>query len=167
MLCWIFLKKWFKKPNIIVARQTLNNLGVAISRHITFFPFLPISGHFWTTQKNQSWSIRSRKVNYNWGHFFFDYLKRKSFYSRLKKKYLFRFNCWWADISSYIYSTSLVITKMHIFILLYFNSVLLLIMRSQPASMSWSLIFEATFYHCWSFTEHSVLWIRCVVYIWW
>ena len=89
MLCWIFLKKWFKKPNIIEARQTLNNLGVAISRHITFFPFLPISGHFWTTQKNQRWSIRSRKVSYNWGHFFFDYLKRKSFYSRSKKNTYF------------------------------------------------------------------------------
>ena len=72
---------------------------------------------------------------------------------------------WWAGISNYVYSTISVITKIYIF-LLYFQSVSLMIMRSQPASISWTVTSTGAFYHCWSYTDHSVLWIRCVVCIW-
>ena len=74
-------------------------------------------------------------------------------------------NYWWAGISNYVYSTVFVITKMYIF-LLCFPLVSLLIMRGQPASIAWTVTSAAAFYHCWSCTGHSVLWIRCVVYIW-
>ena len=44
----------FKKSNIPEARQTLKIPGVTIRSHIISFQFLPISGHFWATQKNQN-----------------------------------------------------------------------------------------------------------------
>ena len=75
------------------------------------------------------------------------------------------FNYWWAGVSNYVYSTILVTTKVYIF-LLYFTSDLLLIMRSQPASIEWTVTSTASFSHCWSYTEHSDLWIICVAYIW-
>ena len=81
------------------------------------------------------------------------------------KKNLYIVNYWWAGVGNYVYNTILVITKIYIF-LLYFTSVLLLIMRSQPVSIVWSVTSTATFYHCWSYTDHSDLWIWCVVYIW-
>ena len=63
------------------------------------------------------------------------------------------------------YSTILVITKIYVFFLLYFTSVLLLIMQSQPASIAWTVTSTAGFYHCWSYTEHShLLWIRCDIF---
>ena len=63
------------------------------------------------------------------------------------------------------YSTILVITKIYIFLLLYFTLVLLLIMRSQPASIGWTVTSTVAFYHCWSYTEHSqLLWIRCNIF---
>ena len=70
----------------------------------------------------------------------------------------------WDSISNYVYDTVSVITKIYIF-LLYFVSVSLLIMQSQPASIAWTVTSAVAFYHCWSYA-HSVLWIRGVVYIW-
>ena len=75
-----------KKSNIPEARQTLKILGVTISSHIISFRFLPISGHFWATQKNQNRLIWSRKINRNWGNFFFFRLSRKErFLEPIKK----------------------------------------------------------------------------------
>ena len=63
-------------------------------------------------------------------------------------------------------STVLVITKIYIFLLLYFTSVLLLIMQSKTTSPAWTVTSKAAFYHCWSYTEHCDLWIRCAACIW-
>ena len=60
-----------------------------------------------------------------------------------------------------VYSTILVIIKIYIF-LLYFTSVLVLIMRSQPASITWTVKSTAAFYHCWSYTEHYDSWISAL-----
>ena len=60
-----------------------------------------------------------------------------------------------------VYSTILVIIKIYIF-LLYFTSVLVLIMRSQPASITWTVTSTAAFYHCWSYTEHYDSWISAL-----
>ena len=78
---WCFFKKnSLKKSNILEPRQTTKILGVGSSSHIIKFKLLSISGHFWTTQENQTWSIRSRKISSNLGKvFLFDYLKRKDF----------------------------------------------------------------------------------------
>ena len=75
-------------------------------------------------------------------------------------------NYWWAGISNYVYSTILLITKIYIFLLLYFISVLLFIIRSQPMSILWTVTSTAVRYDCWSYIEHCVLWMRCVLYIW-
>ena len=78
-------KNLLKKSNIPEARQTMKILGVAISNHIISFRFLPISGQFQTTQENQNWLIRARRISCNQGGKAFDYLKRISFWSQLKK----------------------------------------------------------------------------------
>ena len=74
----------------------------------------------------------------------------------------YRWNC----VSNYVYSTILVIAKIYIFLFLHFTSGLLLIMLSQSASIAWKVTSTAALYHCWSSTEHSDLWIKCIVYIW-
>ena len=74
-------------------------------------------------------------------------------------------NYWWAGISNYVYGSILVITKIYIF-LPNFPSVSLLIMQSQPAVIAWAVTSTAAFYHCWGYTDHSVLWFRCAVCIW-
>ena len=82
--------------------------------------------------------------------------QRERFLKPIEEKSLYR-------VSNY--STILVITKIYIFFLLYFTLVLLLIMRSQPASIAWTVISTAAFSHCWSYTEHShLLWIRCDIF---
>ena len=106
--------------------------------------------------------IQSGKISRNWGKIFFlDYLKGKGFYYRSKKIISLI-----TGELVYVYSTFLVITKVYIFFLLYFTSVLLLIMRSHSASIAWTATSTAAFYHYWSYTEHgSDLSIRCVVYV--
>ena len=66
-------------------------------------------------------------------------------------------NYWWAGINNFVYSTILVVTELYIF--LFFTSVLLLIKRSQPFSIAWILMSTAAFYYCWSYMEHSALYI--------
>ena len=52
------------------------------------------------------------------------------------------------------------------FFLLYFTLVLLLIRRSQPASIAWTVTSTVAFYHCWSETKHShLLWFRCEIFL--
>ena len=163
-LCWIFWKKnHYNKSNIQEARQTLKIIGVAINSRIIYFLFFSISDHFRITQENQNQLIRSRKTSSNWGNFF--RLSQKEIFLEPIAKNSYIVNYWWTGFNNYVYSTILVITKIYIFHLLYLTSVLLLKMRSQPASITWTVKSTASFYHCWSYMEHSVLWIRCVVYI--
>ena len=125
------------------------------------YHFFPISGHFRIDQENQNRLIRSEKIAVTGGKKFLDNLKRKDFCSRSKKIFMLLITA----VPVYVYSTILVITKIYLSVLLYFTSVLLLIMRSQPASIATTVASTAAFYHCWSYTKHSDLWIRCVVYI--
>ena len=95
-----------------------------------------------------------------WGVCFF-YLfwltQKERFLKPIEKKSLYR-------VSNY--STILVITKIYIFLLLYFTLVLLLIMQSQPTSTAWTVTSTVEFYHhCWSYTEYSyLLWTRCDIF---
>ena len=99
------------------------------------------------------------------GKNFFRLSQKERFLEQIEKNPSI-FNYWWAGVSNYVYSTILVITKVYIF-LLYFTSDLLLIMRSQPASIERTVTSTtAAFSHCWSYTEHSDLRIICVAYIW-
>ena len=134
--------------------------SVTISSHIISFRFLPISGHLQITQEIQNWSIRSRRISCHWGKFFRLCQKERFLEPIEKSPYIV--NYWWAGVSNYVYSTILVIKK--ISFLLYFTSVLLLKMWSQPASIAWTVTTTATFYYCWNYTEHSDFWIRCVIY---
>ena len=63
----------------------------------------------------------------------------------------------------YVYRTILVITKTYIILLLSFTSILLFIMRSQSASIAGTVTSTASFCYCWSYMDHSVLWIECVI----
>ena len=55
--------------------------------------------------------------------------------------------------------------KTYTFLPLSFTSVLLSIMRSQPASIAWTVTSIASFCHCWSYTEHCVFYELDVLYI--
>ena len=66
-----------KNHNIQEAHQTLKIIGVAISSHIIFFWFFPISRHFWITHQNQNQLVRSRKTSCNWEKKFFSQLSQK------------------------------------------------------------------------------------------
>ena len=91
------------------------------------YNFFPISGHFRITEENQNQLIRSEKIAATRG-----------------RKFI--------SLSTggpvYVYSTILVIMKIFIFYLFYFTSALLLIMRSQPASIAKTVTSTAAFYHC-------------------
>ena len=67
------------------------------------------------------------------GKKFFRLSQKERFLEQIEKNPSI-FNYWWAGVSNYVYSTILVITKVYIF-LLCFTSDLLLITRSQPASI--------------------------------
>ena len=134
------------------------------------FLVLLISGHFQTTQENQNWSIRSRKISCNWGKGDFPIISKGQAFRTDQKKSLLRYKYWWASISNDVYDTIVVITKIYIF-LLYFTLVLLLIMRSQPASIGWTVTFAAVPYYCCSYTEYlfydiDVLYIFDVNIVW-
>ena len=149
-------KKRIKKINILEARQTLKILSVAISSDIIYFRFLPISGHLWTTQENQNWSIQSGRISCNFRKKFLIISKEKIFRVNRKESLLISWclQHYFGDLGdSYISSSSL----------FYFSFVT---MWSQPASIAWTVTSTAVFYHCWNYTKHYDLWIRCVVYIW-
>ena len=73
------------KSNILEAHYSMKVLVVAISSNIISFRFLPISGHLWTIEENQSWSIRSRRSSCNWGKKFSIISKGKIFRADRKK----------------------------------------------------------------------------------
>ena len=47
----LFQKDSSNKLNILEASQTFKILGAAISSHLISFRFLPMPGHFWTTEE--------------------------------------------------------------------------------------------------------------------
>lgn len=57
-------------------------------------------------------------------------------------------------------------TKAYTLLPPYFTWAWLLIIWIQPASFTWTRTTTNASYHCWSYMEQSVLWIRHVVYIW-
>ena len=57
-------------------------------------------------------------------------------------------------------------TKTYTLLPPYFTWAWLLIIWIQPASFTWTRTTTNASYHCWSYMEQSVLWIRHVVYIW-
>ena len=123
------------------------------------YNFFPISGHFPITQENENQLIRSRKITCNWEKMFFlDYLKTKDFYSWSKKILISLIT------GKLVYTTIFVITKIYLFLLIYFTSVFLLIMRSQPASIAWTVTSTAPFYHCWN-TQNILIDELDVLYI--
>ena len=76
--------------------------------------------------------------------------------SQRKTSHLISVKSWYAGISGWAYNT-------YIFLPAFFTSTLLLIMQGQPASIAWTG--TSTFYHCWCYTKHYVLWIRYFAYI--
>ena len=147
------LKKKIPRKNQIfknLARpwQLLVRLSAAIK-------FLFGFGLFPNIQENENQLIRTKTIGFNWG-------KNLLIISKGK---IFRANYWWAGVRYYVYNTILVITKIYIFLPLYFTSVLWLIIRRQPASNAWTVTSTTAFYHCWSYTEYSNLWSKCVAYI--
>ena len=79
--------------------------------------------------------IQSRKISCNRRFFFFFFRLSRKESIRADQKNPYMADYWWAGINNY--STILMITKIYMFILLYFTLVLLLIMRSQPVSIAW------------------------------
>ena len=72
------IKKIIKKVNQIL--QNLAKFSVCPSAATWFvFGFYRFPDTFGKLSKNQNWLIRSRKISFNRGFLFFDYLKRKSF----------------------------------------------------------------------------------------
>ena len=147
---------------------------VSVQMTVTFWSYRILKKKFYKqSEEVLNWSLI---FSSNFRCFFF--LLRVRFDSRLclsfKKKQVLR-NPNENNFSSRTEWVTAVITGelvsafMYIYIyiyLLYFISVSLMIMRNQPASTSWTVTSTAAYYHCWSYTLHSVLWIRCVVYIW-
>ena len=128
-LRWIFWKKKKSlKSNILEAHKALKILVVTISSHIISFHFLPISAQL---KKTKIGRFEAEEVAVT-GEKLFCLSQKERFLEPIEKN-PYIVNYWWAEVSNYICSTILVITKIYIF-LLYFTSVLLLIMRSQPAS---------------------------------
>ena len=101
-------------------------LDVTFSNHVISFSFLPISRHLQNSGKPKNWLIRSRRISSNWGENF--WLSQWERFLEPIEKSPYIVNYLWA-----VYSIILMITKIFIFTLLYFTSVLLLIIWSQPS----------------------------------
>ena len=92
--------------------------------------------------------------------YFLDYLRRKDFYSRSTKILISLIT----GEPVFVYITILMITKIYVFLLLYFTPVLLLIMWSQPASIAWTVTSTTAFYHWWN-TQNILIYELDVLYI--
>ena len=119
------------------------------------YNFFSVFADFRTAQENQNCLVQCRRISCNWGKKFFIISKEKIFRADWKESLLVN-RClqhYFGDHGdSYISSP-----------LFYFSFA---IIQSEPASIAWTVTSTAAFYHCWKYTEHSGLWIRCVVYIW-
>ena len=115
--------------------QTLKIVGVAVSSHIILFRFLPIFGHC------------------NWGKKFVLIISKGKILEPIKEN-SYIVNYWWTSVSN-----SIALFWWSRRFIYFFLFVLLQFMQSQPASITWTVTSTAAFYDCWSFTEHSDLWI--------
>ena len=153
-LCWIFWKKVIK---IKYSRSLLDHESSGCG-HSEPYKFFSVFADFRTLVDN---SVKPKLVDSTQKNFAvtgdrnFQLPPKNRVLEPIEKK----------SVDCYVYSTILVITKSYIF-LLYFTSVLLFIMRSQPDLIVWTVTSTVEFYHCWSYTEHFVIWIRYLVYIW-
>ena len=136
--------------------------GVTISSHIISFSFLSLSGHLWTNQENQNWLTQNRRISCIWGENFRSSQKERFVGLIGKSPYIV--NYLGAGVRNYVCSITLVITEIYIFPLLYFTSVLLLIMRSQPSLIAWTVTSTAAFYLCWS-TQNILVYELDLFYI--
>ena len=163
ILCWIILKK------IIDIKYSRSWLNTEKSRcghqqpYTFFFGFCRFLDTCRQLRKTKIGIFEAEELAVTGEKIFRSSQKERILESIEKNSYIV--NYWWAGVSNYVYNTILVITKIYIS-LLYFTSVLLWIMLSQPASNAWTVTSTAAFYHCWSYTDHSDLRIWCVVYIW-
>ena len=128
-------------------------LGVTISGHVTYFRFFSFSRHPRSIFEANELAVTGDKI--------FDYLKRKDSESRSKKVLILLITC---ELVSASMSIALFWwSQTFIFPLLSFSSVLLL-KRSQSSLIAWTVTSTVAFYHSWSYTKRSDLWIRFVVY---
>ena len=67
---------------------------------------MSISGHFWTTQKKQSRSIRSRKISCNWEKNFLSIISEAKIFRANQKKILILLKFLVSRCQHYVYSTS-------------------------------------------------------------
>ena len=125
-----FIEVWLPDPDF---------LGVTISSHVIHSRLLLFSRHLWTTQENQNWFIRSRRINCNWGENF--WLSQKERFLEPIERSPYIFNYLWPGDSNYVNSIMLVITKIYISSSLFQIKIL-------------------------TSTKNPDLWIRFAVYIW-
>ena len=152
-LFWMLWKK--KKINYFGTSPRPENFWCGHEQPYDFFSVFAISRHLLTTQENQSWSIRRGRISCNWGKKLLIISKAKIFRAALKKSLLVSWCLlhYSGDHRDLYISSSLFYLRF-------------VIMWSQHSSIAWTVTSTAAFYHCWRYTEHSDLWIRCVVYIW-
>ena len=163
-----FEKYSLKNSNIPESRQTLKIICVSISSHLISFWFCQFLGTSGQLRKTKICWSEAEKLAVTGKNFFFRLSQKERFLKPIKKKILILLQLLMSRCQNYVYSTILVITKIYILLFLYIffliyiflTSVLLLIMQSQLASIAWTVTSTAAFYHCWSYTEDSVLWIR-------
>ena len=110
--------------NFWCGHQQPYNFFSVIADFQTRFRLLPIFNWF---------KVEKLAVTGDFFFFFFRLSRKESIRADQKNPYMADY--WWAGINNY--STILMITKIYMFILLYFTLVLLLIMRSQPVSIAW------------------------------
>ena len=136
-LCWIFWKK--KSLKEIKYSRSLPDPENYRCGHKQPYNFFSVFSDFQTLPDNSGKpkSVDSKRKNQlQLGKFFLRLSQKKRFLEPIAKNPCI-VNYWWTGINNYVYSIILVITKIYIFYLHYFTSVLLLIMRSQPASIAW------------------------------
>ena len=155
ILWWIFWKK--KSLDTRSSPDPENSRG----GHQQSYTFFLVFTNLRTLPGN--WPIRSRKFNCKREIFF--WLSQKEKFLEPIENNPFFVSITGEPVSATI-SRALFWWSQRFIYFFFFILLQLLIMRSQPASVAWTVTSAAAFYHCWSYTEHSVLWIRCVVYIW-
>ena len=129
------------------------------------YNFFPTSRHFPINQENKNQLIQSRKISCNWEKIFFCIISRGKIFTADQKKILISLiTC----EPVHVYSTMSIalfwwLRRLYISSSFFYFS-LLLIMRSQPASIAWTVTFTAAFYHCWN-TQDILIYESDVFYI--
>ena len=154
----LFFKSLLKSMKYSRSLLDTENYRVAISSHIMSFRFLPISGHFLTTQGNQNQSIGSRKISCS------RLSQKEKFLEPIEKNS--HFVSFTGEPVSAIMSTTLFQWSQRFTYFFFIFS--FVIDNAKPTCLDCvsNNIYRA-FNYCWIYIEHSVWWVRCaVVYIW-